>query len=179
MKRNSQSEKDVIDKSSKIFKILIEFPKYISAKNILLYCSKEKEVQTEKIIKLALAKGKKVIVPITNKEKKVLEFSEIIDYDNDLEISTFNIPEPKKDRRRPFNMNEIDLIIVPGVGFDPDGTRLGYGFGYYDKFLNTIKNKATIIGLAFEIQIVSSLPANSNDIRMNKIITEDRIIDCQ
>ncbi|MBD3226586.1 MAG: 5-formyltetrahydrofolate cyclo-ligase [Candidatus Lokiarchaeota archaeon] len=176
-KRGSQSKSDVIEKSNKIFDKLINMPEYIDAKNLIVYCAKNNEVQTEKIIKHTLSRNKKVIVPITNTELRILEFSEILDYDKDLEISTFDILEPKKEAIRPFDLTRIDLIIIPGVGFDKYGGRIGYGYGYFDKFLNSIDKNSPFIGLAFELQIVEILPTTHHDARVDYIITEKRIIE--
>ncbi|MHA1229374.1 MAG: 5-formyltetrahydrofolate cyclo-ligase [Candidatus Helarchaeota archaeon] len=176
--RNKLDNYSIEIKSDKIFEKIIVQPEYLNANKIIIYCSKEKEVQTEKIIKYSLSKGKKIIVPITNTQKRILEFSELKDFDKELQISTFNIPEPKKEYIRPFNINDADLIIVPGLGFDKSGVRIGYGHGYFDKALTLIKNSVPIFGLAFESQVVEKLPTLSHDIKVHRIITEERIINC-
>ncbi|GAH31629.1 unnamed protein product, partial [marine sediment metagenome] len=71
---------------------------------------------------------------------------------------------------------DIDLIIIPGVAFDLSGNRIGRGFGYYDNFLRKIHNSTKIIALAFEMQIVKKIPNDKNDIPVNKIITEKKVI---
>ncbi len=75
-------------------------------------------------------------------------------------------------------MDEIDLFLVPGVAFDPSGTRLGFGGGYYDRLL-TKAQKKPILALAYEIQITANLPCEPFDIKIKKIITESRVIDCE
>ena len=168
----------IIAKSDQIFNHIIKTPEYLNSKVISIYCGKEKEVQTEKIIKYSLINGKRIIIPITIIKKKCLQFSEIKDYDNELEISTFNVLEPKNEFIRPININEIQLVIIPGIGFDKEGGRLGYGFGYYDRFLKSLKNYIPFFGLAFELQIVEILPTSKNDIFMHQIISEKGIIVC-
>ena len=96
----------------------------------------------------------------------------------DLIPSTFGIKEPKRERAQLLSPEEIDLFFVPGVAFDFTGTRLGFGGGYYDRLLAGLPYKP-IIALAFEIQITSQLPCGPFDIKMKKIITEDRIIECK
>ncbi|MHA1270249.1 MAG: 5-formyltetrahydrofolate cyclo-ligase [Candidatus Helarchaeota archaeon] len=177
-KRNNLTFDLITKKSHKIFQLLIKHPEYIKAKKLIIYCSKDYEVQTEKIIKYSLTNGKRVIVPITNQKKRILEFSEIKDFDKELEISTFNIPEPKKEFIRYVNIDDIQLVIIPGLGFDQEGGRLGYGFGYFDRFLNSLKNPVLIIGLAFELQLVDRLPLSTHDVKVNFIITENRVINC-
>jgi len=170
------NKQEIIEKSDRIYEHLIKLPEYKQAKKIIIYCSKDKEVQTDKIIKYSLLKGKKIIVPISNTEKRILEFSEIKDFDKELKISTFNILEPKSEFIRPFNINNAHIIICPGVGFDKTGGRLGYGFGYFDKALNSVNTNIPFVGLAFEIQIVESLPLAKNDVKMDLIITENGVI---
>ncbi len=74
------------------------------------------------------------------------------------------------------SLDSIELVIVPGIVFDIKGYRVGHGLGYYDKFLK--KTNAKKIGLAFEFQVVSEISYEEHDIKMDKIVTEDRIIDC-
>jgi 5-formyltetrahydrofolate cyclo-ligase len=83
--------------------------------------------------------------------------------------------EPKSDKIKEIPLEKIELIIVPGVGFDEDGNRIGHGKGYYDNLLRN-SQKILHIGLAFESQIVKKIPTNSYDIPIKMIITEKRII---
>ena len=86
--------------------------------------------------------------------------------------ASYGILEPVKIIEK--SPNKIDLIIVPGIGFDKRGNRLGHGKGYYDKLLR--KLKTIKIGLAFELQIVDQIPTDENDVPVDLIITEERII---
>ena len=130
------------------------------------------------MIKKALENGKRVIVPISEIEERNLSLSELKDYDSELEPGTFNILEPKREFRRLVSPDELDLIIVPGVAFDPSGNRLGRGMGFYDRFLKKVKDNIPIIGLAYDFQVLEKIPANKTDIKVNKIITERRITEC-
>jgi len=94
-------------------------------------------------------------------------------------ISTFDIKEPKKKYIKEHDPKDIDLVIVPGVGFDTNGNRIGYGFGYYDSFLSETKQEIPFIGLAFDFQIQDEIPCDESDKFIDKIITNKRIIECQ
>ena len=89
-----------------------------------------------------------------------------------------DIPEPAITRGRKVNLKDIDVVMVPGAGFDVRGNRLGYGFGYYDKLLSKSKRHITTIALAFEEQIVPEVPNEKHDIKVDKIVTDRRVINC-
>ena len=175
--RNRQSTELIAQRSHQITNKLLNMREYKSAKTVMLFSGKPKEVQTEQLIRTALEK-KCVILPITNVKKRILELSEIKDYDLELEIGTFSILEPKPEFRRPVNIDTIDLIVIPGIVFDYRGNRLGYGFAYYDKLLKQIHRPIPFIGLAFQFQIRYKVPHSRYDIPVNYIITEEKIIQC-
>ena len=77
---------------------------------------------------------------------------------------------------REFNPDKLDLVIVPGIAFDKKGHRIGYGYGYYDRFLKTIKKKAVKIGLAFDFQLIESIPEEEHDVPMNIVVTDKEIL---
>ena len=120
---------------------------------------------------------KTIVVPVVEKDKRSLILSKLEGW-NDLEVGSYNILEPKKDRINEIDIDNIDLIIVPGVGFDMNGNRIGHGKGYYDNLLKNSK-RATSIGLSFECQIIENIPTGKYDIPINIILTEKRTIDCR
>jgi len=174
-KRERQSKEENRKKSKEIKERLFNLKEYRIARTVLFYVSYDGEVFTHDIIKEALD-DKRVVVPISNKEDCSLSLSELKNW-GDLEISSYGILEPKKDCIREASVDEIDLIVVPGVGFDEQGCRIGHGNGYYDGLLRNSTN-AIHIGLAFENQIVKEVPIESHDIPVDKIVTEERIIEC-
>jgi len=174
--RKSLSKKDVLEKSNKIKKQLFDLIEFKKASTILFYVSYDNEVNTHQMIKDTLSSEKNVIVPISKKEDRTLILSKLEKWE-DLEIGSYGILEPRADRVKEISINEVDLIIVPGVGFDESGHRIGHGKGYYDNLLKKSKNSMHI-GLAFEFQIVKKIPIESHDLPVNKIITENRIINC-
>ena len=176
--RTSLSQKEAIIKSLKIQKSLFNLPEFVKAKTILFYVSTKNEVKTEIMIKKALEEGKRVIVPISNLKEKTLTLSELKDFDKELEPGSFNILEPKKEFIRKVSPEELDMIIVPGVAFDMGGDRIGYGMGFYDNFLKRLKKHVPVVGLAYELQIVDDIPVDDRDVTVNKIVTEERTINC-
>ena len=173
--RNSLSPEERREKSKQIKEKLFTLFAFKTAKAVLLYAAKGSEVETKEMIEEALSSGKKVGLPIVS--EKDLLFSQILEF-KELSPSVFGILEPKK-RYRPLPLERIDLVIVPGIAFDPKGNRLGFGRGFYDRFLSKISKRILKIGLAFELQVISeSLPSHRRDVAVNKIITEKRVIIC-
>lgn len=174
-KRNALAKAEAESKSRAIAANLAKIKEYKEANAVIFYAAKGNEVQTAGLIREALRQGKKVLLPITNTAAKEIEISEVKDYSSDLKKGAYGIMEPKK--KRAFDERKIDVVIVPGVAFDTDGHRLGYGLGYYDKLLRRLANAAKI-GLAYDFQVVDKLPRESHDHPMDMIVTESRVIRC-
>ena len=129
------------------------------------------EVLTQDIIQELLSNGKEVFLPKV--EGKDMEFRRITDFSS-LEKGNFDILEPKEDCKRD---NILDVVLVPTVGISPNGIRLGYGHGYYDRFL--AEHKTVSISLTLEKQIVKNIPKDEHDIVIDWIVTEDRVFRSQ
>lgn len=172
-KRNSITKKFVNEASKKIYKRLINTSEYNNAKTIMFYVSKDNEVETRSMIEDTIKKSKKICVPKTDRLNHKLHPVMIKDMDSDLELSHFGLHEPRLDRGKLVSITKIDLIITPGIAFDRDGYRLGWGKGYYDRFLENTGNIPKI-GLAFDFQIIPQLPRDSHDIPVDIVITEKR-----
>jgi 5-formyltetrahydrofolate cyclo-ligase len=140
---------------------------------VMCYSAKELEVNTIPIIKLLFQKGNPIVVPIIVREDTSLRLS----YIRDLSVlvpSTFGVPEPIGNEI-PADPCDIHTILLPMLGFDRKGGRLGYGAGYYDRFL--AKNpQIRKIGIAFACQEAERLPIEESDIHMNYIVTEDGVV---
>jgi 5-formyltetrahydrofolate cyclo-ligase len=173
--RNNLTKKEILEKSNIIKNKLFELKEFKNAGTILFYVSYDNEVFTHEMIIQSISNKKNVIVPISDKKKKKLILSKLKNWD-DLSIGSYGILEPKKEKIKKVSINKIDLIIVPGVGFDIKGNRIGHGKGYYDILL--LNSKVLRIGLAFELQIVKKIPVESYDIAVNKIVTEKKVINC-
>lgn len=177
--RNRLNQEEIKEKSKKIFENLSAFPNFKAKNNIMTYVSFGTEVYTHRFIEDSISKGKNIVVPLCDPSTKELILSSVLDMREDLKRSNFGILEPKKGSLRLFSQKNLEIILVPGLAFTEGGTRLGYGGGYYDRFLSTISKKIPKIALAFELQIVKDLPEDSYDVPMDYIFTEKRIIQCK
>ncbi len=149
-----------------------------NAKSILLYASFRSEVNTLPCIKHALELDKVVILPRVEKRTGRLRLFRIHSLD-DLEPGYMGIPEPAIKRTREKRLRDIDMVVVPGAGFDTSGNRIGYGAGYYDKLLSGSGRHLVTAAFAFEEQIVRKVPGEEHDVLMDKIVTEKRTINCK
>ncbi|MFB6465812.1 5-formyltetrahydrofolate cyclo-ligase [Cytobacillus sp. Hz8] len=155
--------------SSMVASHLFKDEDYQKAETVGITISRAPEVDTYKIISRAWKDGKKIVVPKCNPRERTMIFREIQSFDQ-LEMVYYGLLEPIVEKTRAVEKKEIELLIVPGLGFTPDGGRLGFGGGFYDRFLQDFRNP--LLALAFEEQIVSQIPMESHDIRIPKIITE-------
>lgn len=144
---------------------------YRKAQSIAFYYPIGSEVPTQGLMLKILSLGKDVLLPKVVGDQ--LEFRKIKDL-NSLEKGTFDIMEPKDNCEK---SDKMDVVIVPTVGISPDGSRLGYGHGFYDRFL--AKVNAVSIALTYEKQIVKSVPFDQNDVKIDWIVTEDRAFKAQ
>jgi 5-formyltetrahydrofolate cyclo-ligase len=158
-------------KSTAICSCLLKLIK--DGETVMAYTSKELEVNTVPLIDQLLKRGNPVIVPIIIKQDVSLRLSYLRDR-SVLVQSTFGVPEPIGSEI-PARAGDVDTIILPMLGFDRKGGRIGYGAGYYDRFLarHPIPRK---IGIAFGIQEMEKLPVDENDALMDYIITEEGIV---
>ncbi|MCM8760536.1 MAG: 5-formyltetrahydrofolate cyclo-ligase [Candidatus Omnitrophica bacterium] len=170
-KHKSYSLLEKAAKSDIIKNKLFNEEEFKKAKVVMFYVSLKDEVNTISMIDETIKMGKKVCVPVILKEDKRLVAGEIKDREKDLERQHFGIYQPKAGHVREVPLDDIDLVVVPGVAFDRNNVRLGRGHGYYDRFLCGLPEKTKTIGLAFDFQVVEHLPKDSHDIPVSKIIT--------
>jgi len=135
---------------------------------IAFYAAMEQEVNLDHLIELFLEEGKTILLPKMDKED--ISFYQINNID-DLQTSddNYQIREP-----RPVNLyhkNNIDAILVPGLGFDNKGYRLGHGKGYYDRYLKDYRG--VTIGVCFKEQILKSIPHDDNDIKVGMLVFDE------
>lgn len=173
--RRSLTVDEVEVKSEAILQNVLKTPEYIEADNILLYADHHNEVMTRGIFEDALMRNKRVYFPKSDSLTNTMVFYRATSAAQ-LEKGFMGILEPKENiqLRYRFCANEDTLVILPGVAFDTAGFRIGYGKGYYDKFLSS-KRQLSTMALAFACQIVEELPREAHDIKMDKIVTEEII----
>ena len=157
--------------SYKIAKKLKKIRAFRDAQKIGAYYPIGSEVQTQDIIQELLSQGKEVFLPRVSGEN--MDYKKISDFSS-LESGSFDIMEPKIECE---TLNNLDLILVPTVGITPKGVRLGYGYGFYDRFL--ANHKTLTISLTLEKQVVKNIPKSDHDVLIDWIVTEDSIIDTQ
>ena len=153
--------------SKQIHKKLRTHSLFRDAEKIGVYYPIGSEILTQDIMQEILSVGKELFLPKVKGSE--IEFRKITDV-SCLEKGSFDILEPKEDC--PVD-NNLDLILVPTIGISQDGVRLGYGLGFFDKFLS--QNKITTISLVYEKQVIKKIPRSDHDVLMNWILTEDRL----
>lgn len=165
-----QKKEERVKKSRKIMNLLFSLPEFARADMVMFYVALGNEVNTRPMIREAFKSGKKVVVPVTKREKKGLLPSLLTDYGRELVKGPYGVYEPARPYQRPVSVEKIDLVIVPGVAFDSAGSRLGRGKGYYDRFLKSLPDRIPTIGLAFEFQVRENLPTLSHDVSVDKVL---------
>ncbi len=149
-----------------------------TAKVLFSFVSFRSEVDTFGIIRKAFMDGKKVVVPKVGRESRMLFLYEIKNMD-ELSAGYMGIPEPAAvGEERSFTIQDIDIVLIPGLGFDLQGNRIGYGAGYYDRLLSGMKKAIPVIAPAYEEQIVDSIPAEQHDRKVDIIVTDSRTVFC-
>jgi 5-formyltetrahydrofolate cyclo-ligase len=162
-------------KDSAIRERLFSMKEFKESQRILFFASFGAEVETLEIIKNSISMGKAAMIPKVGKDG--LEIYEIKSMD-ELSPGYMGIPEPEPRPETMRRLDDIDMVVIPGVAFDGKGSRLGYGKGYYDKLLSKMKKKIPIVAPAYEEQVVEYIPSEPHDIKIDKIVTDERTIDC-
>ena len=169
-KRKSLSEDEVISLSSliceEVKKIDIEF----FGTTVFAYKSFQNEIETQELIEYFLSNNVRVCVPVIIDHNEII--AKTVQPTCNYCVNSFGILEPEM--TDVVTMEDINTILVPGIAFDLDLNRIGFGKGYYDNFLSKCFGKK--IALAYDFQVMKSIPSEDHDIKMDMIITEKRII---
>lgn len=162
-KRRLLSKEDIAEQSSKVVAAVEQMPSFQSAKTVLIYYPTHNEVDLLSLIK-RYKKEKTFLFPVVHRKTMTA-----CPYEGNAKMhrGKFNIPEPTTE---PY-VGDIDLILVPGVGFDKRGNRLGRGGGYYDKFITRLGRKTLLVGVGYDFQLVDEVPANRWDKRLDYVVT--------
>lgn len=175
--RNGLTADEVYRLSKNIFLKLKENSFFKSAAHVMVYLDFKNEVKTDFVINHCLELGKKIYIPICIPETHELCISRMTDL-KELETGLYGIREPKTEYIRLSESKLIDLVIVPGVSFDVSGNRIGFGAGYYDRFMKRLRHDAVKAALAYSFQVTDAIPSDKYDIPMDYIITEKGTISC-
>lgn len=168
--RHSLTAAEQLEAGMIIQKCICATPEYGAASSVALYAATHGEVPTKALINMALVTEKRVILPAVTGDELV--FREICS-ESDFVTGLFGIPEPSSTCKR-WQPADIDLFVIPGVAFDSDGRRLGYGKGYYDRALHLLEGSGRLIGICYDFQLVEKISHEPHDVIMDKVITERR-----
>jgi 5-formyltetrahydrofolate cyclo-ligase len=172
--RNAQENKDELSRD--IVARFLALPEFAAARTVMFYLDVRSEVRTRHSLAEALDSGKRIVVPYCVDGELELFHLERAD---ELSVGMYKILEPQDALRalpeKCVEVEELDLIMVPGVAFDARGARMGHGKGYYDKLLEHARPDTPLVALAFECQLFPKIPTQSHDVFMDKIITEARV----
>jgi|SRR5208282_1066932 len=150
---------------------VLELPVWRDAHCVLLYLSFGTEFDTAQIISSALAHGKQLCLPRVNRGRDTLKIHLVSDPAHETAPGAFGIREPRIECTR-ADLDQIDFVLVPGVAFTPQGDRLGYGRGYYDRLIRELNHRPLLAAAAFALQIREQIPISAGDQRVDLIITE-------
>jgi 5-formyltetrahydrofolate cyclo-ligase len=167
--RNRLSPIEAKKLSDKIQTNVLNLTEFKKAKCVLFYHPFKNEVATYKLINYFLKKKLTASLPVITKDGNLKAYRTDL---TNLICNKYNILEPDTNKNQEQPVEKIDIILVPGVAFDYQKQRLGYGLGYYDKFLAQKNIAAKKIGLAYNFQLSNKLPSCAHDIKMDIIITE-------
>jgi len=181
MIRRENLSDDIIEyKSQKIISKFLESDFYKNNNMIFIYVSYKNEVQTHDLIKKMIKDNKEVYVPHPNPETKEMEAVLIRGF-NDLTEGAYGILEPIESKSR-IEPSLLDVIIVPGLVFSLKGFRIGYGGGFYDRFLKRVNQSASAplkVSFSYNEFIINEVPTNQYDLPVDFIITENKIVKCK
>jgi 5-formyltetrahydrofolate cyclo-ligase len=168
LSRLKTQKEDIRERKTKlILKKLLRQESFKKAKAVMFYIAFDGEVNTREMIKEAKRLGKIVTVPVCAKNRVTLRPA-ILKENAALRKGPYGVYEPQA--KRCIRLEDLDLVIVPGVAFDKKGNRLGRGKGCYDRFLKRIPKETPSIGLAFDFQILPKVPAKQHDVSVNKVL---------
>jgi 5-formyltetrahydrofolate cyclo-ligase len=153
---------------------VVALDSFADARSVLLFSSFAEEVPTGGLIRRAAEAGKRVLLPYLDGPR--LEAAPVAPGE-ELVPTGYGPKEPAN--RLPVPPEEIDLVVTPGLAFDRRGHRLGYGRGFYDRYLDRLRPDALRVGVAFAFQVVDEVPAGPGDLRVHLVVTEAETIDCR
>lgn len=176
-RRRDQSAAEAADKGGAILRRLMTLQEYQNAHLVHSFVSMPGEIDTRGLIEEALSSGRRVAVPVVRKGRRNLLHSEIKTLSDLRPEGKWGLYQPPPDGIHPVAPEEIDLVIVPGLAFDLNGNRVGFGAGYYDRFLTDVR--APKVAVAYAFQMLSEVPVTAQDVRMDLVVTEEKVHRCK
>jgi 5-formyltetrahydrofolate cyclo-ligase len=182
LRRSILARRDAIDPaerarlSSVVLTRLQALPVCHRARVVLGYASFGTELDTQAFLRVVLASGRSLVLPRIDRAARRLALHQVQDLETELRPGVWGIREPDPARCRTVAPAEIDFVLVPGLAFDPDGGRVGYGAGYYDRLLGEWPRPLpTLVAAAFDLQVVPAVPVTATDHRVDLVVTESQI----
>jgi len=172
--RRSVPDLEIREKSRAVAEWVIGSKEFDRAGTVALYRACFGEVDTDDIFNAAKSAGKSLLYPHTDKANTALRFGVVGSLDR-MEPGEWGIPEPPRGTQW-IPVERIDLLVMPGVAFDRLGGRLGMGGGYYDRVLAKFSEGVVRMGIAYDFQVVDSVPMDENDKRVDCLVTETGIL---
>ena len=169
---------DVLNSSQAIEDRLFACKDFSVCQNIMFVLSFGNEVRTDEMITRSLKDRKQVYVPRMMIRERRLEVCEITDMDQEFELGSYDIREPFQSNSKVVSPTKVDAVIAPGLAFDRSGARIGFGRGYFDWLFKHLPDEAVRMGVAYEFQVMDSIPQDSWDERVQMIFTESDTINC-
>ena len=171
--------------SAAIVERIVQMPEYQAARVVLGYMNFGAEFESELWVRKALADGKQLLLPKVNRATNVLDVYRVTNLQHDLAPGAWNIREPLPERCvKVDSQEEVDFILLPGVAFERDGARLGYGGGFYDKLLARLNENSgaahslALVAGAYSMQLVADIPQEATDRRVQWLVTENETLHC-
>ena len=155
---------------------LLSQPAVLNARRALVYLSFGSEFDTAPAIAWLRGRGVTIVLPRVEREPRGLVLHEVADPQTDLAPGVWGIREPVSARCPRVERESVDLVLAPGVAFTPDGGRLGYGGGFYDRLLADWPGRPPILAAAFDMQVLDELPLAAHDVPVDAVVTESRVL---
>ncbi len=149
-------------------------PEVASATTVMVFSSFGSEVETGPIVRRLASRGVRVLLPrVEEREMRAVPFAP----GDPVTRAPFGAEEPRDGE--PADPGEIDVVVVPGLAFDLRGDRVGYGGGFYDRFLKRTRQDVLTVGVCFSLQVVDEVPHGRDDLPVLRLITEEAVIECR
>lgn len=177
--RNQMSIHDRMEKSKRIFRRVFELEEFIEYSLLMAYVDFGSEVMTREFIGMCLDSGRRVALPVivSKGTERYMVACEVKDIESELKTGAYGIPEPCIETAGILDAADLEMIVVPGIAFGKNMHRIGYGKGYYDRFLSGLSGQNCIkTGVGFDIQLLDCIPFETHDMPLDIIVTENETV---
>lgn len=170
--RNALAPEDRERLSAAIVGSILALDEYREARTVLGYMTFGSELMTGAFAADALKAGKVLVLPFVQRAENRLGLYRVRDLGADLAPGPWGIRQPRPGTCEPVELSGVDFVLVPGLGFNAKGDRLGYGRGYYDRLLAGRRAGTALVAGAFHLQVVDRIPVEAHDVRIDMLVSE-------